>query len=114
VELYVLATEALIAKGVLEGTRPDPRAVAVLRDPESSPKKPPTVVTTFDLLAWTRDPIWLAGSPFGIPVWTDKERVVVLRDATQPQVVPVEPSFPALRPAIEVVAEIPKAAVAKM
>lgn len=114
VELYVLATEALIEAGKIEGTRPDPRAVAVLRDPENLPKKPPTVVTALHLSPFPGvEELWMEGSPYDLPV-VGGERVVVIEDSDHAHVVPVEPSFPALRPVVTIQGELAKPAVSKL
>lgn len=114
VELYVLATETLVEGGKIEGTRPDGRAVAVLRDPENLPKKPPTVVTAFRLSPWPGvEELWLEGSPYDLPS-ASGERIVVIEDSEHPHVVTVEPSFPALRPSVTFESELAKSAVTKL
>ncbi|MBS2014349.1 MAG: hypothetical protein JST00_15790 [Deltaproteobacteria bacterium] len=126
IELYVLGVDALIAAGKLEGARPDPRAVKVLLDPEHLPKKPPTVVTSFHLSPWPGlEELWLDASPYDLPLYADPpkagrvktnagDRVVTLEDSDHAHVVVVEPSFPALRPKVELAGELPKAQASKI
>jgi len=114
IELYVLAMDALVGGGKIEGARPDPRAVKVLQDPENLPKKPPTVTTSFHLAPWPGlEELWLDGSPFDLPQ-QGGERVVVIEDSDHAHVVTVEPSFPALRPKVKVTGELAKPAAAKL
>ena len=88
--------------------------LAVLRDPENLPKKPPTVVTALHLSPWPGvEELWMEGSPYDLPI-VDGERVVIIEDSDHAHVVPVEPSFPALRPTVTIAGELAKPAVSKL
>ncbi len=131
-ELFVLLTDAIVGdpkKGLLDGARPDPRAVAALKDPASTPKKPPTVQVTFNLASFhalaadgtlpDADPddtehwIWLEGVPAHIPVFRG-ERVILLQDPPVARMMIVEPSFTALAPAVRLKAKLPPAEVDRL
>jgi hypothetical protein len=118
VELFVLLADALVGKGktaLLSGKRPDARAVASIRGRGSTGRRrAPAVRLPFDALAWpalrpdgTLDPedheqeIPFAAVPSQIPLF-DGERVVLLRDPTQKDMITAEPTFDALRPTVTV------------
>jgi len=132
VELYVLLADAIVgdpAAGLVPGTRPDPRAVAALKDPDHAPRKPPQVMVSFNLSAWTaleddgslpeadaEHPehwIWIEGVPADIPE-LDGERVVLLHDPAVARMLPVESSFAALRPSLVVKKKLSTAEVARL
>jgi len=119
-ELFVLLADAIVGdakKGLVPGKRPDARAVAALRSPASTPKKPPTAVVSFNLVAWTgleadgtlmpadaEHPehwVWIEGVPADIPPFGD-ERVVLLQEPVVARVMPVEPAFATLTPELRV------------
>ncbi|MBX3185545.1 MAG: hypothetical protein KF819_00965 [Labilithrix sp.] len=131
-ELFVLLTNAIVGdpkKGLIEGQRPDRRAVAALTDPGAAPKKPPAIVAAFNLVAWTglaadgtlpeadpEDPahwIWLEGVPADIPAFEGR-RVILLQDPADARALAVEASFAALSPEVRVVSKIAPAAVSRM
>lgn len=118
-ELFVLITDMLVGdpkKGLIDGKRPEVRAVNVLKDPNASPKKPPTLHVHWNLLAWTGvQPdgsipdvktqqtdhwVWLEQVPSEIPVF-EGERVIIFQPPFMKRTVEVEPAFAALAPAVQ-------------
>ena len=123
-ELYILLADALVGdpkKGRLAGKRPDPRAVAAIREGAHPPKAASSVVVPFHLVAWTAVEadgslppanadetdhfVWMEGIPADIPL-SNKTRVVLLQAPPYARPVPVAPSFESLRPELRIVAEL--------
>ncbi len=112
-ELLVLLADALIGsskKGLLPGSRPSARAIAMVKNEAGGKGKPAVVTPPWDLLAWDEgatDPrehhhgLSLDGIPADIPRLR-KERVVVLREPDHAHALELEPTFVALRPALRV------------
>ena len=130
-ELYVLLADALVGEGKpgpktkaparLPGKRPDPRAVAAIREGAHPPKGASSVKVPFHLVAWTAVEegglppttphetdhwIRMEGIPADIPLGAGKERVVLLQDAPYPEPIPVAPSFESLRPEVRIEREL--------
>jgi hypothetical protein len=125
-ELYVLLADLLVGdpkKGRLPGKRPDPKAVAAIRDGSHPPRGADAVKVPFHLVGWTatehdgslprgntrRTEHWIRmeGIPADIaPGPTGKERVVLLQDAPYSRAVPVAPSFESLKPAVKIASEL--------
>jgi hypothetical protein len=122
-ELYVLLADALVGdpkKGGIAGKRPNPKAVAAIREGTTPKKGAPSVTVPFHLVAWTAveedgslpsDPHegdhWIVpdGLPADIPALGD-ERVVLVQEASHAEPLSVAPSFEALRPEVRVVAQL--------
>ncbi|MBX3225277.1 MAG: hypothetical protein KF795_32530 [Labilithrix sp.] len=133
-ELYVLLADALGAAKArderLLGKRPDPKAVAAIREGGIPPKSASSVKLPFHLVAWTavasdgslppadlgatEHHVWMEGIPADIPAGPGKERVVLLQTAPRARPIPVAPSFESLRPEVRVSAELPAAEVARV
>ncbi len=124
-ELYVLLADLLVGdpkKGRLPGKRPDPKAVAAIREGSAPPKRASSVVVPFHLVAWTAlEPdgslppadshaadhwISVEGIPADIPRGPGKETVVLVQDAPYEEPIPVAPSFESLRPSVQLVKEL--------
>ena len=120
-ELYVLLADAVLGdpkRGHLAGKRPDPRAVTAIRNGAHPAKGATSVKVPFHLVDWasvaadgtlppansheTAHWIWMEGIPWDIPRGPGKERVVLLQASPHSRVVPVAPSFEALRPDVKV------------
>jgi hypothetical protein len=124
-ELYVLVLDKIVGdpqKGLLKAARPNPRAVAVLTNPDAAPKKTPEVDIPFHTYGWTgllRDGtlpdstkdrevqhwVWTEGVPLDIPVF-DGERVVLLTKPVMKRTEEVEPLFTALSPRVKLVSKL--------
>ncbi|MBX3199708.1 MAG: hypothetical protein KF894_16350 [Labilithrix sp.] len=138
-ELYILLADALLAPKAggndrkverLLGARPDPKAVAAIREGTLPPKRVASSKVPFQLVSWTALAadgslprsdasltdhwIWMEGIPADIPVGPDDERVVLVQAAPKTRALPVAPSFESLRPDVQISAELPSDDVARM
>lgn len=129
-ELFVLLANAVIGdpkKGFLPGDKFDPRAIAALTG-DAVPPKGSALVAPFNFVAFTGlaadatlpEPsaieehwIWFEGVPADIPE-LDGTRIVLLQEAPFPRMLPMERSFDALSPRVDVVEKIPAAGVRKL
>lgn len=129
-ELYVLLADALVGDGKsgaktkalarLPGKRPDPRAVAAIREGAHPQRGASSVKVPFRLLASAvegggpsattehEDDPWIRmeGIPADIPLGAGNKRVVFLQDAPYPEAIPVAPSFDSLRPEVRIEREL--------
>lgn len=124
-ELFVLLANAVIGdtkKGFLPGDKFDPRAIAALTG-DAEPPKGSALIAPFNFVAYTglaadgtlpeaseieEHWIWFDGVPADIP-----DGIVLLQNAPFPRMLPMERSFEALSPRVEVVAKLAAAAVKK-
>jgi hypothetical protein len=129
-ELFVLLADAVIGdpkKGFLPGDKFDRRAIEALTGDAEAPKGS-ALVAPFNYVAWTglraggalpeaseieEHWIWFEGVPADIPEY-DGTRVVLLQDAPFPRMLPMERSFEALAPNVEIVEKIAGPATKKL
>jgi hypothetical protein len=131
-ELFVLLTDQIVGdptKGFIKGRRPNARAVAALKDPDSAPKTAPEIPVPFNLVAWTglasdgalppatdrnhEHWVWLEGVPADIPLFQG-ERVILLQPNIMARTVEVEPSFSALAPEVRLKGKVSGAEVDRL
>jgi predicted HAD superfamily Cof-like phosphohydrolase len=129
-ELFVLLADAVIGdpkKGFLPGDKFDRRAIAALTG-NAEPPKGSALVAPFNFVAYTGldadgslpEPseieehwIWFEGVPADIPEY-DGTRIVLLQEAPFPRMLPMERSFEALSPKVQIIEKIPAAGVKKL
>ncbi|MBX3215920.1 MAG: hypothetical protein KF850_28025 [Labilithrix sp.] len=138
-ELYILLADALLAPKAggndrkverLLGARPDPKAVAAIREGTLPPKRVASSKVPFQLVSWTALAadgslprsdasltdhwIWMEGLPADIPVGPEDERVVLVQAAPKARALPIAPSFESLRPDVQISGELPGDDVASL
>ena len=131
-ELFVLLLDTLIgdpAKGMLPGTRPNPKAVRMINDPDFAPKKPPEIKVFWNMVGWTGvlpdgtlpDPqsdahahwVWVEGVPAEIPIF-EGERVILMQPPVMKRSYEVEPAFAALSPRMKLKSKVSGAEVDRL
>jgi hypothetical protein len=124
-ELYLLMLDQIVgdpSKGFLKAKRPNPRAVAVLKDPDAVVRKTPEIDIPFHTYAWTgllpdgtlpdstvdrevQHWVWTEGVPIEIPKF-DGERVILLTKPVMKRTEEIEPVFTALAPRVRLLSKV--------
>lgn len=131
-ELFVLLLDTLIgdpAKGMLPGTRPNAKAVRMIKDPDYAPKNPPEIKVFWNMVGWTGvledgtlpDPqsdahaywVWVEGVPIEIPIF-EGERVILMQPPVMKRGYDVEPAFSALTPRMKLKSKVSGAEVDRL
>jgi hypothetical protein len=132
-ELYLLTLDRIVGdpkKGFLKAARPNPRAVAVLKDPDAVVRKTPEIDIPFHTYAWTallpdgtlpdstvdrevQHWVWTEGVPIEIPKF-EGDRVILLTKPVMKRTEPIEPVFAALSPRVKLVSKVPAAEVDRL
>lgn len=120
VELYALLLDHVVGdptKGLLKAKRPNPKAIATLKDPDKAPKGQILLDVPFHTVAFSGlhadgtlpDPttsretqhwVWLEGVPADIPPF-EGERVILLQGPVMKREVEVEVPYDALFPSLK-------------